>query len=188
MVYRITFVDIRSAQHAWNFVKDFSVPEMHCWKTMLLTNRTRLIEDEYDVVDNKLSVDNPSTSSAFNFAVRYQLMALVLEGTITPLKMTDLIPHVQRIAKQHGAEFTAAAVRRLGQQVPTPAPHTDAKSFNIQTLVDLMHKSIKDSRSRESTSQDLNGRQKKHNHLALTYKATVTPTGTFCSGHTARLH
>jgi hypothetical protein len=79
-VYKIAFFDSRSAETALNFVKDFSVPEVHCWKMLIPANRTHKIEAEYTVVENKLSAYNPSTPLEFNFAIRYQLTALVLEG------------------------------------------------------------------------------------------------------------
>jgi hypothetical protein len=182
MVYKIAFFDTRSAQTALNFVRDFTVPDVHCWKTVVPANRTYTIEAEYAVVENKLSAYNSSTAQEFNFAIRYQLMALVLEGTIAPLKMFDLIPEVHRIAKQHGSDFTAAAVRRLGQQIPTPGPSIDAQDFKVPTFVTLLQESIKDSKARALTAQDLTVKQKKHHHLALTYKATVTPTGILLRG------
>jgi hypothetical protein len=183
MVYKIAFPDTQSTKFAWNFVRDFSVPSVYCWKTMVPTNRTHSIEDENAVVESKLSDYGPSIPANFTFKIRYQLTALVLEGTITPLKMIDLIPHVQRLAKQHGADLTASAVRRLGKQIPMPAPGVGADNFNITTLVGILDESIKDSIIVEETSRDLNVKQKKHHHLALTYKATVTPTGTCLSAH-----
>ncbi|KAF1936008.1 RdRP-domain-containing protein [Clathrospora elynae] len=181
MVYRIAFFDTRTAQDAWNFVKDFSVPEVHCWKTAIPITLPQRIEAEYAVVESMLSIPSPSILE-FNFAIRYQLMAHVLEGTITPSKMVALIPHVRDIAKRDGPDLTAIAVRRLGQQIPTPSPCTDAKSFELQTFIDHLRESIEDSKKIELTSRDLTGKQRKHSHLALTYKATVTPTGILLRG------
>jgi hypothetical protein len=182
MVYKIAFFDTRSAHTALNFVRDFMVPDVHCWKTMVPATRTYTIEAEYAVVENKLSAYDPSIPLEFNFAIRYQLTALVLEGTIAPLKMFKLIPDVYGIVKQHGADFTATAIRRLGQQIPTPGPSIDAEDFKISTFVTLLQESIEDSKARARTTQDLAGNQKKHHHLALTHKATVTPTGILLRG------
>lgn len=177
MVYQIAFSDTWSAQHAWNFVKDHSVPEEYCWQNMIPNKGSHRIEDELVVVESKLSAYNPSIPPAFNFAVRYQLAALVLEGTITPTAMINLIPHIHQIAKQHGAETTAIAVRRLGQQVPTPAPVISAEMFKVRKFVELVQENVEDCKHWGLAYRDLNGKQKKHHHLALTYKATVTPTG-----------
>ncbi|EMD68523.1 hypothetical protein COCSADRAFT_178332 [Bipolaris sorokiniana ND90Pr] len=182
MVYQIAFSDTWSAQHAWNFVKDHSVPEEYCWQNMIPNKGSHRIEDELVVVESKLSAYNPSIPPAFNFAVRYQLAALVLEGTITPTAMINLIPHIHQIAKQHGAETTAIAVRRLGQQVPTPAPVISAEMFKVRKFVELVQENVEDCKHWGLAYRDLNGKQKKHHHLALTYKATVTPTGILLRG------
>ncbi|CAN9119100.1 unnamed protein product [Alternaria alternata] len=174
MVYKIAFPNDQTARFAWNFVKDFSVPDIHCWKTMVPAYRTGSIEAEYVFVENKLR-------EAFEFRVRYQLLALVLEGTITPLKMFELIPAVKNIARQHGEDLTASAVRRLGNQIPTPAPGVEAAEFDIKTLTHVLNESIKKSKSHEVTSRDLRVEHSKQ-HLVSTYKATVTPTGILLRG------
>jgi hypothetical protein len=184
MVYKIAFPNDQTARFAWNFVKDFSVPDIHCWKTMVPAYRTGSIEAEYVFVENKLR-------EAFEFRVRYQLLALVLEGTITPLKMFELIPAVKNIARQHGEDLTASAVRRLGNQIPTPAPGVEAAEFDIKTLTHVLNESIKKSKSHEVTSRDLRVEHSKQ-HLVSTYKATVTPTGmdfsTHCGSQNLRIH
>ncbi|KAH7378776.1 RNA dependent RNA polymerase-domain-containing protein [Pyrenochaeta sp. MPI-SDFR-AT-0127] len=182
MVYRIVFTDIQTARYAWNFVKSFSVPDEHCWKAMATNAPTRTTESEYASVDQMLSNYHPAISLEFGFAVRFQLMALLLEGTITPLKMINFIPLVQAIAKEHGAERTSLGVRQLGQQIPTPAPQTDASRFELRTLLALLTDSIEHSKNQELTNQDLTRKKRKHHHLALTYKATVTPTGIILRG------
>ena len=125
MVYKIAFPNTENTKLAWNFVKDFSVPAMYCWKTMVPKLKTYSIEEEYRVVEAKLCLYDPSIPQAFNFAVRYQLSALILEGTVTPMNMIKLLPNVHKLAKQHGSDVTASAVRRLGQQIPTPSPQED---------------------------------------------------------------
>ncbi|CAO2656156.1 Nn.00g049590.m01.CDS01 [Neocucurbitaria sp. VM-36] len=173
MVYRIVFSDTRTA---WNFVKGFSVPEVHCWTTMVPANFTGTVEDEYEVVERTLSDYSRSIPLEFDFRVRFQLTALLLEGTITPLKMIRMIPLVCTIAKEYGSELTAEGIRQLGRQIPTPAPHIDADQFSLQTLCTLLRRGVHEHQEREIISQDLSGKQNKHQHLVLTYKATVTPT------------
>ncbi|EFQ92511.1 hypothetical protein PTT_10351 [Pyrenophora teres f. teres 0-1] len=182
MVYKIVFPNTENAGLAWNFVKEFSVPEVYCWMTVVPKLKTYSIEDEYRVVEGKLCTYDPSIPQAFNFAVRYQVMALMLEGIITPLNVIKLLPYIYVLAKQHGSDFTANAVRQLGQQIPTPSPQDDAKSFTTQRLAHRLRESIAESEKRELIARELNVKQKKHYHLALTYKATVTPTGILLRG------
>jgi len=180
MVYKIAFPNTENAALAWNFVKDFSVPEIYCWKNMVPKLKTHSIEDEYWVVDSKLCSYDPSIPQAFSFAVRYQLMALMLEGTVTPLNMIKLMPEVHHLAKEYGSDFTTTAIRRLGQQIPIPSPQEDPKRFTTQQLVSHLRDNIAESEERELVARELSVKKKKHHHLALTYKATVTPTGMYC--------
>ncbi|KAG9191768.1 hypothetical protein G6011_10502 [Alternaria panax] len=181
MVYKIVFPDAQTTRFAWNFVKDFSVPKLYCWKTMVPIHRTNSIEAEYLVVEDKLRDYGSSIPAAFTFNVRYQLTALLLEGTITPLKMMELIPEVRRIAVQHGADLTANAVRRLGNQIPIPAPGVEASKFEINTLKNILNESITKSDCHKEISQDWNVKHSKQNFVS-TYKATVTPTGILLRG------
>ncbi|KAI4955654.1 hypothetical protein J4E91_001515 [Alternaria rosae] len=207
MVYKIAFSDTRSVDLAWTFVKPFfAEPNTKWWKTMEPAILTGSIEHEYAVVNKMLSDYGPSFPQGFTFNIRYQLTALMLEGTIAPWKMKDLIPVVQKAAEKHGAELTANAVRLLGKRIPTPtpgvkatdptanaisrrgkrlptpAPAVEAKSFMIQTIKRILDESIECCQRLEELSRTWDAKQKKQNHLALTYKATVTPTGILLRG------
>lgn len=133
------------------------------------------IEAEYKVVEHKLSNYDPSMLPKFDFRVRSQLMALVLKDTITPRKMIDMIPHVQAVAKQCDSELIAYAFRQLEQQIPTPAPETNAHEFRLRLLLNLLMEAIQKVQKQETTAKG--GKQKRHHHLAWTYKATIIPTG-----------
>lgn len=182
MVYTLEFSDIRTAQYAYQHVKDFSVSEAYCWKAMTVIDKMQSIETEFAVVEKKLSSYGPFIPIEFNFAVRFQLTALLLEGYMTPLKMIEFIPLVHSLARKHGAELTASALRQLARLIPMPSPSTDASQFKVETFLGILKGSIQDSKYREMTGYDLSRKQKKHHHLALTYKATVTPTGILLRG------
>ncbi|KAJ4365647.1 hypothetical protein N0V83_008267 [Neocucurbitaria cava] len=183
MVYRIAFFDTRSAKYAWNYVKDFAIPEAHDWKTTeSAAHLTNPIEVECYDVERILSDYRPSIPFEFDFQVRFQLMALMLEGTITPRKMIRMIPFVQKIARKHGSELTANGIRQLGRQIPTPAPNIDADQFSLDTLQASLFRGVQESQERRMIGQDLNSKHKKHQHLVLTYRSTVTPTGILLRG------
>ncbi|CBX98093.1 similar to rna-dependent rna polymerase [Plenodomus lingam JN3] len=182
MVYSLDFPDIRTAQHAYQHVKDFSVSDTYCWKRMTVIEGMLWIEHEFAIVERELARYGPQIPTEFNFAVRFQLTALLLEGYIKPVKLIGLIPHVLNLARIHGAELTASALRQLARSIPMPSPSRDASQFTIEAFVALLNESIQDSKERELTGYDLSRKQRKHNHLALTYKATITPTGMLLRG------
>ncbi|PSN62624.1 rna-dependent rna polymeras-like protein [Corynespora cassiicola Philippines] len=180
-VYRILLPDIDTADHAWNFVREFSALALKdCWKTMVPSVATQNIEAEYQTVEQMLAKNPPG--SDFNFAVRYQLQALVLEGTVTPADMISLIPRVRLFSSGYGSDVTAHAVRKLRTQIPMPGPHVRAKELNIAAINKLLLDNIDHIKETEGVFKDLNEKKNKSHHLALTYKGTVTPTGMLLQG------
>jgi hypothetical protein len=178
MIYKIAFPDMQTARHAYYHVKDLPALQIHCRETMAPRISTPTIEKEYADVMHQLSCDDSRKNPSFEFVVRFQLMALVLEGIVTPLKMLEMIPRVQELASRHGAEPTALSVRQLGQHIPIPAPHTAATHFSLKTLIDQLMRGIRGSQTHDSMSIGSVATRARKDHLALTYKATITPTGT----------
>ncbi|KAF2849275.1 rna-dependent rna polymeras-like protein [Plenodomus tracheiphilus IPT5] len=182
MVYSLEFPDTQTAKYAYQHVKDFGVEEPHCWRRRPVLEKKQSIEAEFEVAEKKLSFYSPLIPIEFNFAVRFQLTALLLEGYITPLKVFELIPMVYSLAKAHGAEPTVSALRQLGRLIPMPSLSADASQFRVETFLGLLMESVQDKKSRKATECDLGRKQKRRHHLALTYKATVTPTGMLLRG------
>jgi hypothetical protein len=171
MVYKLSFSNMSLVHKAWTFLQDFSVPKVHCWKTMVPGTLTATIES--DLADLELAVaDTPLI-----FAEKFQLLALVIEGTITPTKAKSLILYICSLSQKNGAELTALAIRKLGHQIPTPGPHVSSKEFHVATMVQILEDNVGAAQSAEMTYNSLHSVRKPQEHLALTYKATVTPTG-----------
>lgn len=180
MVYKLQFPDTRSTSQAWTFLKSFSVPEVHCWKTMVPHTLTKSIECDFDNLQDRISKE------ALAYAVQFQMFALVFEGTITPSKMIEMLPSIVSLTKTYGQRATASAVRSLQSRVPTPGPHVRSSDFQITTLRNLLAQGIKMSQDMEHYVTS-NHREEK-NHVVLTHKATITPTGMYrlmqCSSDT----
>jgi hypothetical protein len=171
MVYKLSFSNIPLVYKAWTFLQDFSVPAVHCWKTTVPHTLTQTVEIDFDKLELALSY------TRLDFAEKFQLVALVLEGTITPVKAKELIPFISSLSGTYGAKLTSLAVQKLGQQIPTPGPHVDSEDFQIATIQQTLEANVRDTQSTEMTYNTLHGTRKPQEHLALTYKATVTPTG-----------
>ena len=88
MVYKIQFSNTKSMRFAWNFIKDFAAPGVNAWSTAVLQLIERPIESEYKVLEQALAI---VTGSKISFDVSFQLMALVLEGTLSPVTAGQLI-------------------------------------------------------------------------------------------------
>jgi len=147
MVYRFVLPDITSAQHAWNLIsKSSALSRSQAWKSTVPARNTLPIEVEYKNMERELdSYDlTNSMSSCFTFAVRFQLLALALEGTLPPATITQLIPHVQILCKHYGAELAARGVRKLCHQIPTPGPDVEATEFGTVHIVSTLAQKIRD--------------------------------------------
>lgn len=175
MVYKLLFPNLAMVYQAWSFIKDFSVPDKYWWKTANSEpayQPTRTIESEMTGLDLALS------RSSLHFAEKFQVLALVYEGTLTPARMEELLPYISSTSRVHGTKLTALAIRNLGRQIPTPEPTVKSSEFEITTLREILESNISNAQTTELTHFSLHGKRKQQQHLALTYKATITPTGT----------
>jgi hypothetical protein len=146
-------------------LKSFSVPELHEYRTMVPEQRKSTIEVDMAMLEGRL------VRFGLEFTVQFQVLALVFEGTVTPAKMTQLLPKISSMANKYGPRSTAAAVRFLGRQLPTPAPHVDSSSFDLSTMNRHLEQGIEFGRESEHCGL------RKEDHIVLIHKATVTPTG-----------
>lgn len=175
MVYRIEFSALQNMRHAWNFIKDFAASGVDLSRTVVPRKRTQTVEADYKALEAALA---NAMHAHINFAIAYQLMALVLEGTVSPANMLNIIPGVDVLAQRHGSAKTAVGVSSLAQQIPTPAPNVNGGDYCTKAILEMIETNISDARDIPSGTS----KHKDHQHLALTYKATVTPTGLVLRG------
>ncbi|KAF3053460.1 hypothetical protein E8E11_008642 [Didymella keratinophila] len=178
MVYKLQFANVKTMRHAWNFIRDFAAPGVDLWRTSIDHVQTSKIEQDYADLELALTRVVPQY---VGFGVAYQMMTLVLEGTVPPKNMMQLLPGVYELVKRHGSTRTAAGIRDLAQQIPTPAPNINRESYRTKAIIDMIDANISEpligADELSSTSK-----RSKHEHLALTYKATITPTGLVLRG------
>jgi hypothetical protein len=171
MVYKVVLPKLDLVFQAWAFLEDFTVPEIHCWKTMVSCELTESIENDLAKLEASL------VHSHLDFTVQFQILALVLEGTVTPTKILELVSYIWSVSRKHGSRLTSLALISLGRQIPTPGPHVTANDFHVHTLRKGLDTGLLNAQKAESAYHDLHGQHKQREHLALTYKTTVTPTG-----------
>lgn len=178
MVYKIQFPNVQTMSHAWNFVRDFAVSGNDAWTYTIPQVRSQIIEKDYQDLEAALvNVVGPYIS----FAVAFQMIALVLEGTVAPANMKQLIPGVCDLVRRYGSPMTAAGVSALAQQIPTPTPNINGNDYGTKSLINMVEANIAEAQA-DANSVSNTSKRKRHQHLALTYKATVTPTGIVLRG------
>lgn len=178
MVYKLNFSNSRTMKYAWNFIRDFAVSGVDLWRTPIVHIRTSAVEKDYADLQHVLT---SFVGSPISFGVAYQMMALVLEGTVPPKNMMELIAGICSLAIIYGSTRTAAGVRDLGQQIPTPTPTINGDSYCTKAIAEMVKANIVEAKA-ETEAFSNTSKRGKHQHLALTYKATVTPTGLLLRG------
>jgi hypothetical protein len=146
MVYRFNLPDSTSAQRAWSHISKLSaLPRNQAWKSMVLSRNTPTIETEFADLEKLLdSYDRADLSKSLTFAVRFQLLTIVLEGSISPAAMIDLVPHVQILCDHYGPDLVARGVRKLQYQIPTPGPDVESKELGPGQIVSALAQNIRD--------------------------------------------
>lgn len=178
MVYKLQFANVKTMHYAWNFVRDFAVPGVDLWKTSIGHTSTARIEQDYRDLETALKNNVPQH---IGFNVAYQMMALVLEGTVPPQNMMRLLPGICHLVKRYGSIRTAAGIRDLAQQIQTPAPNTNGDKYGTKAIIDMVDVNVNEAQN-ASDGLSSTSKKRKHGHLALTYKATITPTGLVLRG------
>ncbi|KAL6709446.1 hypothetical protein ACN47E_001381 [Coniothyrium glycines] len=181
MVYSIALSGSLGVSRAYDCLVKLPAMQVYCCKIRNIHSNST-IEEDYDRVTKHLSNEDLRCYPGFDFSVRYQLMALVLEGTITPTRMLKFVPVVKQIAAKFGAWLTAVGIRRSGQQILTPSPHATASDYSSSQFGASIVESIIDEGSPESIFYSMNQGLPQKKHLVLTYRSIVTPTGMLLRG------
>jgi hypothetical protein len=119
------------------------------------------------------------TYQSLSFGVKFQMQRLAQNGFLAPASVLKLLPEVTRVFTRSGSVICIEAVRKLFRQIPFAGPDADPKSFDLQNLVGLLRQNEKTATVYGCPMFDLT---QQHSHIALIYKATVTPTGIFLEG------
>jgi hypothetical protein len=127
MVYRFVLPDVTSAQRVRLHLSKFSaLSQIYPWKTMVPVSTTDTIEIEYSRLENVLSNWEADSLKIFTFDLRFQLLALVLKGTLSPSKVLRLLERIRVFCTKYGTDSTGRAIRKLGFGIPTPGPAIDS--------------------------------------------------------------
>lgn len=192
MVYRFTLAELSAAQQAWAHIRRFAaIPQQYdYWRSTIPSRITVDIDIAYRAVEAQLSLWDLKNVPSSTFAARFQLLALVLEGTLTPALVLQLIPHVKGLCVRFGADYTARAVRKFRYQIPTPSPTIQASEFRLSSLVTMLEENIQDIQVRflnchpvSSTSQVLGCGSPKSGDLKIVggTRRETNPQIGFCS-------
>ncbi|CAI6338971.1 unnamed protein product [Periconia digitata] len=183
MVYRFALPSVDSATQLWVHVnRSAGLSLEQQWRSMIPSRLAASIEVDYDLFNREISSANEMDLGEFTFAVRFQVLALVLEGISTPKFALQMLPYVRDVCSIHGAVVTARAIQKLGFHLPAPGPLAEADDFDLQSVLDKLIHTVQQIKELSGTNRDIDLKRRQHNHLISTYKATITPTGMLLRG------
>jgi hypothetical protein len=108
----------------------------------------------------------------------FQIQKLATDGYLHPAKVTALLPKIDESLAAYGPIAAAEALRYLSLKIPVAGPEAEAKSFNVREL----GKALLEAAASFCIPGSMYDIAKRHEHIALVHKATVTPAGTYLEG------
>lgn len=120
-----------------------------------------------------------NTHATMPFDARFQLQKFAQNGYLPPDKVIELLPCVAKCLEMSDVAIVAPALRYLGAQLPFAGPDTDASEIELQTLKNMLEKSIETVSAGDPYASVL---ADQHEHIMLVHKALVTPAGISLGG------
>jgi hypothetical protein len=113
------------------------------------------------------------------FAIKFQVMKLVLNGHLPPKDVRSLIPIVKIALKNgRGVFHCGEALRQLDRDLPWPSPQTHYDELAPPALEALLQKLITSNLENCSTYRAI----KRNDTLALIHHVRITPAGIYLEG------
>ena len=161
------------------------MPDKDCHTTSVPTVSRSYIEADFELLHACLVATAKNSHDVLGFGCRFQILAIVLEGTLSPRQAGALIESSIALASEYGSEATASAIQRLGRELPTPGPSlskTEIAQLNSRNFFETLSDIVRNLENGLDTSDEVDRKRKQNRHLARTFKATVTPTGLLLRG------
>ena len=117
-------------------------------------------------------------AQGLSFAVKFQLQLLVQNGITNPIKVSHLIQPLQQMQRGMDEAKLAEGIRACGSSLPFAGPGANAGSFAVEKIISV----IKEKSTSFNKKNSKYRIAKKHDHLALIYKAFVSPATTWLGG------
>ena len=122
--------------------------------------------------------------SHFDFALKFQIQRLALNGYLPPATIVNLLPIISEIVKRSDMELGIRSVRKLFKQIPYAGPEADSTCFSTQHLINLLYENEDACKQEESLMFSI---LKKHPHMVMVHRVVVTPTGIYLEGPNAEV-
>jgi len=131
---------------------------------------------EFDRLEQSLQLGQKYGPLAFS--VKFQVIRLAVNGYLPPKIVNLLLPHIASFSSIHKPLVLSEAIRRLSNRIDYAGPDNDGRQFKEKWFVQELENIIKNFHD-EASMYEL---EKRHKHLVLIHRVTVTPTQTYLDG------
>jgi hypothetical protein len=112
------------------------------------------------------------------FSVKFQVIRLAVNGYLPPRIVSLLLPHIESFSSIQKPLVLAEAIRRLSNRINYAGPDNDGRQFKGEWFVQELETIIQNFHDQTSMYE----LEKRHKHLVLIHRVTVTPTQTYLDG------
>jgi hypothetical protein len=111
--------------------------------------------------------------------IRFQVDRIARGGYLSPSKVFELMPAIERLWKEKGIDPVANALRKLVRRLPVPGPDT-VKRYSVKSLEDELLE-LADSYNYYAPENPYEI-VKRYQHINLVHRVVITPTGVYLEG------
>lgn len=168
--YRFELQDSRDTFALSNLKGDGSVPPISRWvdKRFTYAQPFGFFKTRFEV--SLEAQDIP-------FGLKFQLTKLVWNGDISVATMSELYPHILRLAELHGVENTINGLTMAALKLQYPSPDTHPRDVQVPALKILLEEMIERAKVQSSACFNLT-----HPNYVKVHRAQVTPSGIYLYG------
>lgn len=113
------------------------------------------------------------------FRIKFQLQKLVWNGSLSPMKVAELIPYVYQLVDRLGPDRSVQILSRLSLSLRYAGPDVERSAFDVKTIAGQFSDFELDSSYRY---QDISNTAREGLHQIVIHHATVTPAGIYLTG------
>ena len=171
-VYHIMFADFSQMQRAVSSLRhERSAPSTHVYPKSVPT-RSVSPRQAHQTMIKQLDKEE------LDFEVKFQLQTLAENGILCPQMVQRLFPMIHQMLKDFDTVQVAEGLRALRRALPFAGPQSDNSVYQLPNLVKRIRTHAANFQRRGSIYRIA----QKYEHIALVYKAFISPTGMWLDG------
>ena len=174
LCYRFSLPSYGDAQALKRLSRAPGIPDSVDWNIRVVSNHA--YADDMTQLRRALAQDY---ANKIPFEVIFQLQRLAQNSYLPPSTILQLKTEIFKSLDHKDSSTVASAVRHLSHNIPYAGPETEANTLELTSLIESFHHS---ENAVFEHDPYLTGLAAEHEHIAMVYKAMVTPAAILLAG------